>query len=110
MKRRIIDWRWEDSESQASFLRWKKIPGSEASCQEVSQIEVLTGIKPPLKILDVGCGTGRHAIEFAKRGYTVKGIDIANGYLEIAAENAGREGEAIEFALQRGAQITERGI
>ena len=30
-----------------------------------------------LKILDVGCGTGRHSIELSKRGYTVTGIDLS---------------------------------
>jgi 2-polyprenyl-3-methyl-5-hydroxy-6-metoxy-1,4-benzoquinol methylase len=29
------------------------------------------------KMLDVGCGTGRHAIELAKRGYKVTGIDLS---------------------------------
>jgi SAM-dependent methyltransferase len=35
-------------------------------------------------ILDVGCGTGRHAREFARRGYKVTGIDFSEGMLEIA--------------------------
>ena len=30
-----------------------------------------------LKILDVGCGTGRHSIELTKRGYSVTGIDFS---------------------------------
>lgn len=29
-----------------------------------------------MKILDVGCGTGRHAIELTKRGYSITGIDF----------------------------------
>jgi len=30
-----------------------------------------------LKILDVGCGTGRHPIELTKRGYSITGIDLS---------------------------------
>jgi len=39
-------------------------------------------------ILDVGCGTGRHAIELAKRGYAVTGIDLSSGMLARAADAA----------------------
>ena len=41
-------------------------------------------------ILDVGCGTGRHAVELAKRGYKVTGIDISFNML-AEAEKAARE-------------------
>ncbi len=36
------------------------------------------------KILDMGCGVGRHSIELAKRGYRVTGIDISQKMLEKA--------------------------
>jgi ubiquinone/menaquinone biosynthesis C-methylase UbiE len=39
-------------------------------------------------ILDVGCGTGRHAIELAKRGYKVTGVDISSGMLAEAKKAA----------------------
>ena len=35
-------------------------------------------------VLDVGCGTGGHAIELAKRGYKVSGVDKSQAMLEIA--------------------------
>jgi len=41
-------------------------------------------------VLDVGCGTGRHAVEFAKRGYKVTGVDISSGMLAEAAKAAGQ--------------------
>lgn len=34
------------------------------------------------KILDLGCGTGRHVIEFAKRGFNVTGIDVSAYLIE----------------------------
>ncbi len=39
-------------------------------------------------ILDVGCGTGRHSIELAKRGFVVTGLDLSSGMLERAAAKA----------------------
>ena len=38
------------------------------------------------RILDIGCGTGRHSIELAKRGYKVVGIDLSECLLERAKE------------------------
>lgn len=38
------------------------------------------------KILDLGCGTGRHVIYFAKNGFKVYGIDIAEQGIKIARE------------------------
>lgn len=40
------------------------------------------------KIIDVGCGTGRHSIELAKRDYKVTGIDLSESQLERAKEKA----------------------
>ena len=53
-----------------------------------------------LKILDVGCGTGRHAIELTKRGYNVTGIDLSESQLKRAREKAKENNLAIDFQLQ----------
>lgn len=50
-----------------------------------------------LKIIDIGCGTGRHAIELTKRGYSVTGIDLSESQLKRAREKAGQENLKIEF-------------
>ena len=39
-----------------------------------------------IRILDIGCGTGRHSIELTKRGYTVVGIDLSESLLKRARE------------------------
>jgi len=35
-----------------------------------------------LKIIDIGCGTGRHSVELAKRGYQIMGIDLSESQLK----------------------------
>ncbi|MEE4214788.1 MAG: class I SAM-dependent methyltransferase [Bacteroidales bacterium] len=50
-----------------------------------------------LRILDVGCGTGRHAIELTKRGYSVTGIDLSASQLKRAREKAESNGLKIDF-------------
>jgi len=50
-----------------------------------------------LKILDVGCGTGRHSIELTKRGYNVTGIDLSESQLQRAREKAAAENLNITF-------------
>ena len=53
-----------------------------------------------LKILDVGCGTGRHAIELTKRGYNVTGIDLSEAQLKRAREKAEADNLSIDFQRQ----------
>ena len=53
-----------------------------------------------LKILDVGCGTGRHAIELTKRGYLVTGIDLSESQLKRAKEKAEANSLVIDFQQQ----------
>jgi SAM-dependent methyltransferase len=43
-------------------------------------------LQPGDSILDVGCGTGRHSIELAKRGYAVTGLDLSSEMLARAAD------------------------
>lgn len=53
-----------------------------------------------LKILDVGCGTGRHSIELSKRGYKVTGIDLSESQLSRAKKKAVDNNLKIDFQKQ----------
>lgn len=48
-------------------------------------------------ILDVGCGTGRHSVELARRGYRMTGIDLSAGMLAEARKAAARAGVNVEW-------------
>lgn len=71
----------------AAFLAGKL--SEEQSRQEVASILDLTGIEPPARIADIGCGHGRHAIELARRGFQVTGIDINEAFIQQGQRAAG---------------------
>lgn len=50
-----------------------------------------------LKIIDIGCGTGRHAIELTKRGHKVTGVDLSESQLTRAREKANKQGVTVDF-------------
>lgn len=64
---------------------------------ECDFIEMEAGLDKSIKIIDIGCGTGRHAIELTKRGYSVTGVDLSDNQLQMAAEKARAEGLNIDF-------------
>jgi SAM-dependent methyltransferase len=55
---------------------------------DIDMLIQLTKIMPKAKILDVGCGTGKYSISFAKKAYQVFGWDDRKRYLKIAENNA----------------------
>ena len=66
----------------------------------VSEVDFLLeelSLQPGDSILDVGCGTGRHSIELAKRGYAVTGLDLSSGMLARAADAAKAAGVHVDW-------------
>ena len=66
---------------------------------EVVWIEKNLNIKPPLKILDLCCGYGRHALEFSRKGYDVIGLDKSSILLNIAKAEAFKRNLDIQWIL-----------
>jgi SAM-dependent methyltransferase len=72
----------------------------EAAPVEVDQVVRLLGVSPGATILDLCCGPGRHSLEFARRGFSVTGVDRTAVYIERAQEQAAAEGLAVEFVQE----------
>lgn len=64
---------------------------------EVDFIEQEIQHNKATNILDIGCGTGRHSIELAKRGYKVKGIDLSETMLLRAKKKAQHANVNVDF-------------
>lgn len=64
---------------------------------EVDFLLNLYPLRPGAAILDVGCGTGRHSIELARRGYRVTGLDLSPAMLEVAREKARLQRVEVEW-------------
>jgi len=65
----------------AAYLRYSFTKGTR---QEVDAVVGWLGLRPGMRVLDVGCGPGRHAHELASRGISVHGIDISQRFIDIA--------------------------
>lgn len=81
-----------------AYLRYSFTMGTE---QEVDFLMGALGLSAGMTVLDVGCGPGRHAVAFAKRGVRVVGVDISERFIEVAGDVADREGVAELVELHR---------
>jgi len=69
----------------------------ERTACEIDFVLSLANCPPGGRILDVGCGPGRHSIELAQRGYTVVGIDPSATMIAAAKERASAAGVSPDF-------------
>ena len=69
----------------AAYLRYSFTKGT---AQEVAFVVDQLALRPGMRVLDVGCGPGRHAYLLAERGIAVHGIDISRRFIELATTNA----------------------
>jgi SAM-dependent methyltransferase len=67
---------------------------------DVDFLEKALDAKPGTRLLEVACGHGRHAIELARRGYRLTGIDISSECLAMAERDAAEAG--VEADWRRG--------
>jgi SAM-dependent methyltransferase len=68
-----------------AYLRYSFTKGTD---QEVAFLVDVLGLGPGARVLDVGCGPGRHAYALAAAGCEVVGVDIAERFVHLAAAGA----------------------
>ena len=71
--------------ARSAYLRYSFTKGTE---QEADFLVDALGLQPGDRVLDVGCGPGRHSHALARRGMTVHGIDISQPFVDLATESS----------------------
>ncbi|HZP31205.1 MAG TPA: class I SAM-dependent methyltransferase [Acidimicrobiia bacterium] len=79
-----------------AYLRNAFTMGTE---QEVEFVVDVLGLQPGMRVLDVGCGPGRHALALARRGMEVTGVDLSTDFVELARAAAAAEQLPAQFTV-----------
>jgi SAM-dependent methyltransferase len=69
----------------------------ERTDEEVSALVRLLKLDYPRKILDLACGFGRHSNRLAAMGHQITGIDLTEGFLEMARQDAMNRGVDVQY-------------
>src|SRR5689334_902760 len=74
-------------------------PWADRTAAEVDRAPAMLGAQAGGRALDMACGTGRHALELARRGFDVVGVDISPDLLAIAEADAAEQSLKASFVL-----------
>ena len=77
--------------------RWGLEPPSEATYEEVRRLSGLLQLGTGDRLLDIGCGHGRHAVAFSAHGIAVTGLDRSAALLSRARALADRSRVAVDW-------------
>ena len=81
----------------------------ESSEAEAEFVIRALALKPGDRVLDLCCGTGRHAVPLARAGLEVTGLDMSEEYLELARSAAREAGVKVRFVQGDMREIPFRG-
>lgn len=69
----------------------------DAECDLAEEAFRRFAARPVRSVLDLGCGTGGHALRLAGRGYEVAGVDLSEHMVEIARRKATAAGARVDL-------------
>jgi SAM-dependent methyltransferase len=78
----------------SAYLRYSFTKGTE---QEIAFLLDVLSLPSGARVLDVGCGPGRHSVPLAQAGLAVTGVDVSRRFLDLAAEAARSAGVGASF-------------
>jgi len=76
------------------------------TAEEVATLRVVTGIGPGDRLLDVGCGDGRHLRALAGQGVTTVGVDASSALVAAGRDAAAEQGVEVELVVGDARDLT----
>jgi SAM-dependent methyltransferase len=76
---------------------WSDLIPAELTATEAEFLTEALALDGPARLLDVACGNGRHAIEFARRGHRVTAVDISVDFLARARRAAAEARVSVDW-------------
>lgn len=90
---------WSDDQTFWEAMEPALCAQSRIALADTDVATILTTLRarPPLRVLDLGCGPGAHAIAFARLGHRVTGVDTSSRLLDRARSAARAGGVEVEW-------------
>lgn len=100
LKHAVLKQEWFETFFQGPAVEfWTKIIPSSVTLAEAAFLETALDLEPSARVLNVPCGNGRHAIELARRGHRVTGVDLSREFLDLAARAAADANLTVDWLL-----------
>lgn len=96
-QRRRVDGLWYQEMFSLDYIRSEPPTTSEQLRSEVDFIESALSVSTGGRMLDLGCGYGRHTVPLARRGYEMVGLDLSLDLLQQALRRAQAKQASIKF-------------
>jgi SAM-dependent methyltransferase len=90
--------RYGEVDFDKGYLQWG-FHDAETQANEADSVVRIAGEDKRLRILDLACGTGVHAVHWAKQGHTVTGVDLSETFIAQARERMLRESVSVDFIV-----------
>lgn len=74
-----------------------KLPWADKTVSEVDRLLTMLRPRGDERVLDLGCGTGRHSLELTRRGFEVVGVELLEANVEVAKKDAEAQGLSTQF-------------
>ncbi|HTP27319.1 MAG TPA: class I SAM-dependent methyltransferase [Anaeromyxobacteraceae bacterium] len=89
---------WKGMAMEGRVADWyAKNTGKDLRRFEAAAHSVTARVATGARVLEVAPGPGYLALELARRGYRVTGLDVSRSFMRIARENAARAGLNVDF-------------
>ena len=98
--RAVARWRLKGPEMEGAVARWyAKVRSSGSQIEEYRKqaAQLTEGLPTGAKVLEVAPGPGYLAVEIARLGFQVTGLDISRTFVQIGSEHASQAGVSVDF-------------